>query len=138
MGPETLFRVVLADADDSRRRQARLVLEGIGGGVTEAHDGDQLRTLLADESAFDVIVADLSMPRWSGMEFVSEIRARGNTTPIVLLAGHGDVRPNVRRSDGILVVENASTPLALKQAVLASVRIPPSGPVRGTPLAARR
>jgi DNA-binding NtrC family response regulator len=138
MGLEPVFRVALAEADDSRRHQARLVLEGIGGGVTEAHDGDELRALLADGAAFDVIVADLAMPRWSGMEFVSEIRARGNTTPIVLLSGNGHVRPSVRRSDGILVVESESTALALKQAVLASVRIPPSGPVRGTPLATQR
>src|SRR5687767_8873023 len=97
MASEPVFCVALAEADDSRRHQARLVLEEIGGVVTEAHDGDELRTILAEGSTFDVIVADLAMPRWAGMDFVSEIRARGNTTPIVLLSGDGDVRRSVRR-----------------------------------------
>ena len=97
--------------------------------MNEAQDVEELGILLMGASTFDVIVADLGTPRSSGVAFIAELRSQGNTTPIVLLSDDAsDVRHSLRRSDGVLVVGKPSTPSALKQAVLASVRIPPTVP----------
>ena len=132
MLPEPVFRSALVDADESMRRQVRILVEGIGGLVNEAQDVEALGILLMGASTFDVIVADLGTLRSSGVAFIAELRSRGNTTPIVLLSDDaGEVRRSLRRGDGVLVVGKPSTPSALKQAVLASVRIPSHCPVGG-------
>jgi len=66
----------------------RLVLLSEGLSVDTAVDGlNGLEKATAD--TFDVIVLDLQMPNMDGRQFFREIRARGDTTPVVILSAYG-------------------------------------------------
>jgi DNA-binding NarL/FixJ family response regulator len=42
----------------------------------------------AAPAAFDVVVTDLTMPHWTGIELARRILARRPDTPIILTTGH--------------------------------------------------
>ena len=66
----------------------RLALLSEGLSVDTASDG--IQGLEATERAsYDLIVLDLQMPNMDGRAFFREFRARGGTTPIVLLSAYG-------------------------------------------------
>jgi DNA-binding response OmpR family regulator len=66
----------------------RLALLSEGLSVDTAADG--LLGLEATERAtYDLIVLDLQMPNLDGRGFFREFRARGGTTPILLLSAYG-------------------------------------------------
>jgi DNA-binding NtrC family response regulator len=118
------FRVALADDDASVRRIVRLALEEMHAGVVEAADGAVLRTLLL-EQRFDIVVTDLRMPRWSGLAVLLEARARGDSTPGILMTGDAvAVRDAVPRGSGIQLLEKPFVSAALKRAVSACLRVP--------------
>ncbi|HEV8267179.1 MAG TPA: sigma-54 dependent transcriptional regulator [Thermoanaerobaculia bacterium] len=70
---------------------------------------ESLKTLLADEGYepvavaaganavaeapdYDALLLDIKMPGQDGMETLAKLRARGVTTPVIMVSGHGDVR----------------------------------------------
>jgi DNA-binding response OmpR family regulator len=59
-------------------------------GLTVDTAGDGLQGLDATQVAsYDLIVLDLQMPNMDGREFFREFRARGGTTPVLLLSAYG-------------------------------------------------
>jgi two-component system, LuxR family, response regulator FixJ len=40
---------------------------------------------------FDCIIADVRMPRMSGLDLVQHLKNRGSIRPIILITGHGDI-----------------------------------------------
>jgi DNA-binding response OmpR family regulator len=80
--------VLLIDDDPALLRMIRLALLSEGLDVDTASDG--LLGLDAVERAqYDIIVLDLQMPNLDGRGFFREFRARGGTTPVVLLSAYG-------------------------------------------------
>src|SRR6185312_6275012 len=82
-------RVILAD-------DHLIVAEGIARLLGEAfdvvetvEDGDALLEA-AQSTAADVIVADVVMPRQSGLKVLKELRARGSDMPLVFLSMHSE------------------------------------------------
>jgi DNA-binding NarL/FixJ family response regulator len=57
--------------------------------VGEAGDGAEALELL-DKLRPDILVTDLSMPIYNGIELAAEIRKHGWPTKVVLLSMHGD------------------------------------------------
>ena len=81
-------RVLVIDDDPALVRMIRLALLSDGLLVDTASDGVQ--GLEATELAsYDLIVLDLQMPNMDGRAFFREFRARGGTTPVVLLSAYG-------------------------------------------------
>ena len=81
-------KVLLIDDDPALVRMIRLALLSEGLEVDTAADG--LLGLEAVERAqYDIIVLDLQMPNLDGRGFFREYRARGGTTPVVLLSAYG-------------------------------------------------
>jgi CheY-like chemotaxis protein len=66
----------------------RLCLVSDGLSAATAADGLEALAKLGQES-FDAIVLDLQMPRMDGRSFFRELRARGNTTPVLILSAYG-------------------------------------------------
>ncbi|MGH8445190.1 MAG: response regulator [Solimonas sp.] len=89
--PEKTLRVALAD-------DQALVLSGLAallldlGGLdiaVQARDGAELLQALQRERV-DVVVADVRMPKHSGIEVVRALRSRGDYTPVLLLTTFED------------------------------------------------
>jgi DNA-binding NarL/FixJ family response regulator len=78
--------IALADDQALVRSGLRALLEHLGGVevAIEAADGEALLRALTGTHV-DVIVADIRMPRHSGIEVVAALRARGDYTPVLLL-----------------------------------------------------
>ncbi len=91
------LRVLLAEDDDDLRWTLADYLRGEGFEVLAVPDGrailEQLgasmlleqRTTLAD-----IIVTDIRMPGLDGMQILESVRARGWTTPVVLMTAYAD------------------------------------------------
>jgi len=66
----------------------RLALMSEGLEVDTAADG-LLGLEAVERGQYDLIVLDLQMPNMDGRAFFREYRARGGTTPVVLLSAYG-------------------------------------------------
>jgi DNA-binding response OmpR family regulator len=53
----------------------------------------------ADDSHYDAILLDLGLPDLSGLEVCQQLRARGVTSPILILTGESDIRSKVALLD---------------------------------------
>lgn len=86
-----VLRIALADDQALIRHGLRALLQGLGGldVAIEAEDGELLLAAL-QRTRVDVIVADIRMPRRSGIEVVRALRARGDHTPTILVTTFDD------------------------------------------------
>ncbi len=87
----SVLRIALADDQALVRHGLRALLQGLGGleVAIESEDGELLLTAL-QRTRVDVIVADIRMPRRSGIDMVRALRARGDYTPVILLTTFDD------------------------------------------------
>jgi DNA-binding response OmpR family regulator len=90
-------RIVVAEDDPDLRHLITLGLQMDGREVVEVADGGDLFTLLAatlgregEPSPFDVIVSDVRMPGWSGLEVLAGLQLYAEAPPVVLITGFGD------------------------------------------------
>ena len=79
--------------DDSRtfREMLSITLKQGGHHVQEAQDGEEAQRILAS-ATFDLVIADLNMPRLDGLGLVRAIRKSGahRSVPVVILTTEGD------------------------------------------------
>jgi DNA-binding NarL/FixJ family response regulator len=83
--------IILADDHKIVRQGVRALLEYEPDFdiVGEAGDGAEALSLL-ERTRPDVLVTDLSMPAYTGIELAEEIRRRKWPTKVVILSMHGD------------------------------------------------
>jgi len=86
-----VLRIALADDQALIRHGLRALLQDLGGleVAIEAEDGELLLAAL-QRTRVDVIVADIRMPRRSGIDVVRALRARGDYTPTLLVTTFDD------------------------------------------------
>jgi len=82
-------RVLIVDDLSVIRGFVKAALRDLGVIVHEASDGSQALDL-QDSFAADVIICDISMPGMNGEEFLTRLRDRGDTTPVIMLTADGD------------------------------------------------
>jgi CheY-like chemotaxis protein len=85
-------QVLVAEDDDEARGVMVLALQDDGFVVAEARDGvEALRRLLRPtenrDVPMDVIVADIRMPRASGLDLLEELRRADIDIPVVVVTG---------------------------------------------------
>ncbi|MBX3586951.1 MAG: response regulator transcription factor [Ramlibacter sp.] len=81
---DTMKRILVAEDQTDIRDLLALNLRGAGYEVVEAGDG--LRALdLQTREPSDLMVLDLMMPGLDGLELCKTLRARGSSTPILML-----------------------------------------------------
>jgi CheY-like chemotaxis protein len=92
--------LVVDDEADVRRIVARMVTH-FGMEVREASDGDQALKLLTERNGrgVDLVLLDLTMPVKSGRATLSEMRARGLATPVIIASGYSS--ESVEAEDGV-------------------------------------
>jgi DNA-binding response OmpR family regulator len=87
---EISSRVLIADDDDTFREAAARVLMRAGYDVQEAADGAQVLewVRVGEELGLrppDVIIFDVNMPSFTGVELLADMRRSGRMTPVILM-----------------------------------------------------
>lgn len=90
-------RVLLAEDNKANQRVSKAMLEKIGADVDIAEDGQQVLTLLA-ENTYDLILMDCQMPVMDGFEATVVIRQMTDSTfhAIPIIALTADVQQDTR------------------------------------------
>lgn len=90
-------RVLVAEDNDEMLRLITRALRDPGIELLQAHNGSELvhwidaASLPAnDEPLFELLLSDQRMPGVSGLEALRFLRARGNSTPVILMTAFGD------------------------------------------------
>ena len=78
--------VLVADDEASARELAGRTLTKAGFRVIEARDGEEALELIRLESPA-LVLLDVQMPGLTGFETVSQMRARGDAMPVLMLTG---------------------------------------------------
>jgi two-component system, OmpR family, alkaline phosphatase synthesis response regulator PhoP len=81
-------RILVIEDDLSILTGVSMNLRYEGYDVVQAQDGKTGLQKAIDEAP-DLIVLDLMMPHMNGLEVLKELRARGRTTPVVVLSAKG-------------------------------------------------
>ncbi len=89
------MRVLLIEDDP---RQAAFVVQGLkqeGFGIDHAKDGEE-GLAFATTAPYDTFIIDLMLPKKDGLSLIHDIRARGITTPILILSARSSVDDRVK------------------------------------------
>lgn len=82
------LKIVLADDNRDAAHSLGLILQVEGHDVQLAHDGEEaLATIRTFEP--DVALLDIGMPRMSGLEVASQVRADGSAITLIAITGWG-------------------------------------------------
>jgi PAS domain S-box-containing protein len=81
------MRVLVVDDDPMVREVVSTILENRGWQVATADDGDDALRLQREDSGFDLVLLDLTMPGKSGAETLRELLAHDPATKVVLMSG---------------------------------------------------
>lgn len=90
MEQEHLPRLLLVDDEERFRETLSKRLQETGYEVLDVGSGMDALELLAKEK-IDIIIMDIQMPGLSGLETLSELRAKHINAEVIMLTGHGDV-----------------------------------------------
>ena len=88
-------RLLVVEDDPALAQALALALSRRGFNVAQATNGRSALERAITES-FAIIVLDLTLPEMDGFEVIREIRAKGFTTPIIVLTARGTVGDRVQ------------------------------------------
>jgi DNA-binding response OmpR family regulator len=81
-----MARILIAEDDPLIASFIEKGLRASGFTTFHAQDGEQAQSLgLTDE--FDLLILDMGLPEREGFQVLQELRARGKTTPVLVLTG---------------------------------------------------
>ena len=92
------MRVLIVEDDAPLRGGLQSVLELAGHRTATCADGLQASHLLESEP-FDLVVLDLGLPRRDGLDVLHRWRARGGTTPVLVLSARDQTTQKVQGLD---------------------------------------
>lgn len=113
------MKLLLAEDTTDLNRAVSALLSHQGYEVTSAYDGAEALELLEKDS-FDGIILDIMMPKMTGIEVLTRIRAEGVVTPVLLLTAKAEVDDRVTGLDAG-ADDYLTKPFAMKE-LLARVR----------------
>jgi two-component system NtrC family response regulator len=93
-------RILFIDDDADFSPLLREALEGHGHEVRHLPGAEEALELLSERRPpdLDVVLLDQLMPRMDGLEFLQELRRRGNRLPVLLFTGWDDADVAIRAS----------------------------------------
>lgn len=81
-----MAKILVADDQESMRLIISNMLEEKGHVVVKAEDGQSAYDLLKQDS-FDLVVADVNMPKMNGLEFLKKVKTEKPETKIIFVTG---------------------------------------------------
>ena len=81
-------RILVVDDDPGICRTLQIGLGKAGYDVLEARDGEEATRLWHDTGA-DLVIADIHMPKKSGLELIKELRALSPSIPVIAMTDGG-------------------------------------------------
>lgn len=83
-----MAHVLVVDDQESMRVITSQMLIDAGYKVTQAEDGEEgLKKFEADPTSFDLLMADVNMPKMDGFELLKLVKAKNPKFPVILLTG---------------------------------------------------
>jgi CheY-like chemotaxis protein len=67
------------------------MLEDLAHTVHEASSGREGLSIIARESAIELVLTDQGMPQMTGAEFIAELKSRRPTLPVILASGFAEL-----------------------------------------------
>jgi len=86
--------IVVVEDNESMAKGIAYVLRDAGHAVDILHDGDQADVFLRDNQS-DVIILDINLPGMNGIELLTQLRARNDQRPVILLTARSDTKERV-------------------------------------------
>jgi PAS domain S-box-containing protein len=86
---DLLVRVLHVDDDSRFMKSSKQILEEQGLFQVDSAVSVEEAMKKLKKTTFDVVVSDYQMPEKDGLEFLEELRARGNNIPFILFTGRG-------------------------------------------------
>jgi len=112
------LRILLVDDHPEVRRATAAMLEEFGHEVTEAPNGRDALTLLADGAGdCDLLISDYAMPHVSGTELVRMARKIFPDLSALIITGYAEAEAVNGRPDGVEILLKPFTPTSLEGAV---------------------
>lgn len=118
---ESKKKIMFAEDTKDLNKVVTAVLTHEGYEVESALDGEEA-SLFAEKNAnrYDTIILDIMMPKKDGLTVLSEIRSRGDNTPVLMLTAKAEVDDKVAGLD-LGANDYLSKPFAMKE-LIARVR----------------
>ena len=88
------LRILVIDDDAAIRESCRRVLTKNGHQVESAENGAKGLAMFGN-MAFDLVLLDLRMPDFDGMDVLSQLREQDPKALIIVISGHGSVETAV-------------------------------------------
>jgi two-component system cell cycle sensor histidine kinase/response regulator CckA len=117
--------ILLAEDDPDVRRMAKRILETAGHRVAEAADGAEgLKLFESDPGSFELLLADVVMPRMSGRELADKIVERRPDLPVIFMSGYTQqmISATELRTGELTLIEKPFTARRLMTAISAAVK----------------
>ena len=125
-------RILFAEDTKDLNKVVTAMLEHEGYMVDCAFDGEEASLFAKDNvNNYDAIILDIMMPKKDGLAVLSEIRGRGDTTPVMMLTAKAEIDDRVAGLD-LGANDYLSKPFAMKELmarVRALIRVKTSAPV---------
>ncbi len=83
-------RVLVADAVPGMRAVASRALQAAGYAAVEACDGAAALDLIGDAAGIGLVVTDIDMPGFGGVDVATQARTRDALVPILFITEHTD------------------------------------------------
>jgi CheY-like chemotaxis protein len=84
-------RILIVDDDQGIRQTLLIALNNAGYEVLQARDGEEA-TRIWQEKGPDLVIADIHMPRKSGLLLIQEIQAHNSSTRVIAMTDGGPTR----------------------------------------------
>ena len=81
-----LPKILIVDDDEESRQLLSEVLEANGYVVGAVADGQQAREVLGRDHEYRIVIADLHMPKETGLELLKHLRGQNSSHSIVLMS----------------------------------------------------
>jgi CheY-like chemotaxis protein len=96
------MKVLLVDDEPTVRAIVAELLELDGHTVAQAENGPGALALLSADKAFDLVLADLGMPRMNGWALAREIKGRYPRIRVGLITGYGETSPGAPQDRSVV------------------------------------